>query len=197
MTRPLELIHRAGRLIRWRSSAPGQCARLMFGVQSTVARYLRLILVAVTLSGCSYFSFPTQLRGNQVTADQLKDLVPGTSTRADAMSVLGSPTAKATFDDNTWMYISELTQPRVGRIQGVKAQEVVELTFDSSGVLQSVKTLGQKDSQPVTMVARATPSPGSDATFMQQLLGNVGRFSAGPSTSLGSGSRGGGGSLGR
>ena len=184
---------------RWHGWPLGQCATPISGAHNTMARYLSLILLAVSLSGCSYFSFPPQLRGNQVTADQLKDLVPGTSTRADVMSVLGSPTAKATFDDNTWMYISEVTQPRVGRIQGVKAQEVVELSFDGSGVLQSVKTLGQKDSQPVAMIARATPSPGSDATFMQQLLGNVGRFSAGPGAGLGNrGSPGGSGaSIGR
>lgn len=190
------MIHRAGSLNRWHGCPPGQCAKLIFGVSSTVSRYLSLILLAVSLSGCSYFSFPPQLRGNRVTADQLKDLVPGTSTRADAVSVLGSPTAKGTFDDNIWMYISEVTQPRVGRIQGVKGQDVVELTFDGAGVLQSVKTLGQKDSQPVTMVARATPSPGSEATFMQQLLGNVGRFSAGPTAALGGGGSGGGSSSG-
>ncbi len=156
-----------------------------------VRRQLCLLLLAGLLGGCSYFSFPPQLRGNRVTADQMKDLVPGTSTRADVTSVLGSPTAKATFDDNTWIYISELTQPRVGRVQGVNAQTVVELSFDDRGVLQSVKRLGQKDSQPVTMIARATPSPGSDATFMQQLLGNVGKFAAGPA---GGGLGGGGGS---
>ena len=155
-------------------------------------RQLCLLLAALLLSGCSYFSFPPQLRGNRVTADQLKDLVPGTSTRADVTSVLGSPTAKAAFDDNTWMYISEMTQPRVGRVQGVNAQKVVELSFDDRGVLQSVKTLGQKDSQRVAIVDRATPSPGSEATFMQQLLGNVGKFNAGPNPS----SLGGGGSSG-
>ena len=169
----------------------------MLGGYVAVSRYLSLILLPVLLSGCSYFSFPPQLRGNRVATDQLKDLVPGTSTRADVISVLGSPTAKATFDDNTWMYISEVTQPRVGRVQGVKAQDVVELSFDGNGVLQAVKTLAQKDGQPVTMVARATPSPGSDATFMQQLLGNVGRFSAGPNTALGGGGSGSGSSFGR
>ena len=145
---------------------------------SAVRRQVVLVLVAVMLSGCSYFSFPPQLRGNRVTSEQLQDIVPGTSTRADVMSALGSPTAKASFDDNTWIYISEVTQPRVGRVQGVTAQNVVELSFDDQGVLQTVKKLGQKDSQPVAMVARATPSPGSEATFMQQLLGNVGRFNA-------------------
>ena len=126
------------------------------------------------------------MRGNKVTAEQLKDIVPGTSTRADVTSALGSPTARAAFDDNTWIYISEVTQPRVGRVQGVNSQNVVALTFDDRGVVQSVKQMNQKDAKPVDVVARATPSPGSEATFLQQLLGNVGRFSAGPAGGLGS-----------
>ncbi len=162
--------------------------------RSAVRRQLSVLLLAGLLGGCSYFSFPPQLRGNRVTSDQLKDLVSGTSTRADVTSALGSPTAKASFDDNTWIYISEVTQPRVGRVQGVNDQDVVELTFDGEGVLQTVKKLGPKDSQPVTMVARATPSPGSDATFMQQLLGNVGRFNAGPGVPGGGGGGSSGGS---
>jgi outer membrane protein assembly factor BamE (lipoprotein component of BamABCDE complex) len=136
------------------------------------------------LSGCSFFDFPPQLRGNKVDAEQLKELVPGTSTRADVTSLLGSPTAKASFDDNTWIYISEVTQPRVGRVQGVNSQEVVAVVFDDRGVLQKIDDLSKKDSKPVDVVARTTPSPGSDATFMQQLLGNVGRFSAGPAGGL-------------
>ncbi len=151
-----------------------------------------LLLLASLTGGCSFLEFPPQLRGNRVTDDQLKDLVPGTSTRADVTSALGSPTARAAFDDNTWMYISEVTQPRVGRVQGVNSQNVVAVTFDDRGVLQSVKQMSQKDAKPVDVVSRATPSPGSEATFMQQLLGNVGRFTAGPNA--GGGQSGGSGS---
>ncbi len=134
-------------------------------------------LVAVALlAGCSFFTAPAQVRGNKVEAMQLKELVPGTSTRADVTSLLGSPTAKASFDDNVWLYISEVTQPRIGRIQGVNSQQVVQLTFDGNGTLQTVKQLNQKDSKDVSVVARATPSPGSEASFMQQLLGNIGRY---------------------
>ncbi len=147
---------------------------------------LILPLLAGLTSGCSVVEVPPQIRGNKVTAEQLKDLVPGTSTRADATSVLGSPTAKGTFDDNTWIYISEVTQPRVGRVQGINSQNVVQLTFDDRGILRAVKHLDQKDAQSVDVVSRATPSPGSEATFMQQLLGNVGRFTAGPNATSGS-----------
>ena len=139
-----------------------------------------LLLLTSLTGGCSVMEYPPQVRGNRVTADQLKELVPGTSTRADVTSILGSPTAHASFDDNTWIYISEVTQPRVGRVQGVNSQDVVQLTFDDRGVLRDEKQLAKKDAKSVDVVARATPSPGSEASFLQQLLGNVGRFSAGP-----------------
>ena len=56
------------------------------------------------------------------------------------------------------------------------------LTFDAGGVLRGVKRLNQEDGREVSVVSRATPSPGSEASFMQQLLGNVGKFNAGGPT---------------
>lgn len=140
---------------------------------------LLLMLATAAVTGCSVMEAPKQLRGNRVDLDQLKELVPGTSTRADATSLLGSPTARATFDDNTWIYVSETTQTRVGRTPGILAQDVTVLTFDQGGVLRDVKRLSQEDSREVSIVSRATPSPGSEASFMQQLLGNVGKFNTG------------------
>ncbi len=139
------------------------------------------VFLLLAVSACSAIDAPKQLRGNHVDADQLKELVPGTSTRTDVTSLLGSPSARATFDDNTWFYISETTRTRVGRTPGVMAQDVTVLKFDQAGVLLDVKHLNQDDSRDVSVVSRVTPSPGSDASFMQQLLGNVGKFNTGGS----------------
>jgi outer membrane protein assembly factor BamE (lipoprotein component of BamABCDE complex) len=149
------------------------------------------------LSGCSFFEATPQVRGNRVDADLLKELTPGTSTRADATALLGSPTAKATFDDNQWIYIGSMTRPVIGQTQKVLSQDVVLLTFNEQGVLRDVKQLNKGDALPVTMVARATPSPGSEASILQQLLGNVGRFSPGGlgGATLGSGSNSNSGSV--
>ena len=161
------------------------------------ALLLVLCLSALSLvGGCAWLQSAPQTRGNHVDADQLKELVPGVSSRADVTSLLGSPTAHASFDDNTWIYISEVTQPRVGRIQGVNSQDVVALTFNDQGTLQDLRHLGKDDSQPVSVVSRATPSPGSESSFLQQLLGNVGKFTAGPSATGGSTSGGSGASFG-
>ena len=140
---------------------------------------LPLLLVGcLLLGGCSFFEAQSQIRGNKVDADQLKELVPGTSTRADVTALIGSPTARATFDDNTWLYVSEVTRPRVGRTLGVLSQTVLVLNFNEQGVLQTVKEVGEDDSVPVSVVARTTPSPGTEASFLQQLFGNIGRFNA-------------------
>ena len=104
--------------------------------------------------------------------------------------MIGSPTAKDTFDDNTWLYISELTQQRIGRTPGELEQNVVVVSFNDKGVLKSIEKRDKDDALPVTVVARTTPSPGTEASFVQQLLGNIGRFNP---TGAGSTQGGGGG----
>ena len=162
--------------------------------------YLRLLWAAplcLLLAGCGLPDFmrqPPQSRGNRVDADALAQLVPGTSTRADAMALFGTPSAKAAFDDNTWIYISGTTKPVIAATNEVTDQRVVVLRFDERGTLRGVESRGDADVVPVTMVARATPSPGTEASFLQQLLGNIGRFSptssphaTGPSSGTGAG----------
>jgi outer membrane protein assembly factor BamE (lipoprotein component of BamABCDE complex) len=153
----------------------------------------RLLLVScLLLSSCAWLMPPPQVRGNKVDPESMKELTPGTSTKADVSAIIGSPTARDTFDDNTWLYISELTQQRIGRTLGELQQHVTVLTFDDSGVLKTVRTLNQEDSLPVTVIARTTASPGTEASFMQQLLGNIGRFNPAGASSLPGGASSGG-----
>jgi outer membrane protein assembly factor BamE (lipoprotein component of BamABCDE complex) len=156
--------------------------------QSTTVLPSIILVACLVLGGCSFFEAKPQLRGNHVDADQLKELVPGTTTRADVTALIGSPTARATFDDNTWLYVSEVTRRRIARTDGVLSQKVVVLSFNDQGVLQDVKQVNQDEAVPVSIVARSTPSPGTEASFLQQLFGNIGRFNAiGPNPTAPSG----------
>ena len=133
--------------------------------------------LALSLSACSFFQANTTVRGNPVDADSLKQLIPGTSTTADATALLGSPTAHETFNENSWVYISQITRPRVGRLPGVVTQHVVVLAFDPNGTLTTVRSYDKADARSVSMAPGSTPSPGSSASILQQLFGNIGRFS--------------------
>ena len=150
---------------------------------TSYARIARQMLVALgiltLLGGCSAFGIfraPETLHGNRVDDYRLAELVPGTSTQADVTALIGSPTAKASFDSNTWLYVSEVTHTRIAQTPGVINQAVVALSFDNGGVLRGIRKLDTADSVPTTIVARATPAPGTSASFLQQLFGNVGRF---------------------
>jgi len=151
-----------------------------------------ILAACLMLTSCGWLMPPPQVRGNKVDADQLKELVPGTSTRADATALIGSPTAHATFDDNTWLYVSEVTQPRIAATQAVLNQDVIVLKFDDQGVLRDIHNVPKADAEPFRMVARTTPSPGTEASFLQQLFGNIGRFNpTGTATSNPGGTAGG------
>jgi outer membrane protein assembly factor BamE (lipoprotein component of BamABCDE complex) len=150
------------------------------------------LLLCLSVMACSIILPAPQTRGNRVEQEQLKELVPGTSSKADVTALIGSPTQKAMFDENTWLYITEVTRPRIGQTLGVLDQRVVVVTFDDRGILTDTKIVTKDDAVPVSVESRTTPSPGTEASFMQQLLGNIGKFNA-VGTTAGSSTTAGGG----
>lgn len=153
------------------------------------------LLLALALGGCSsmpdFLSFPPQVRGNRIDDSTLAQLVPGTSTRTDVQALLGSPTTRAAFDDNTWIYVSEVTRPQIGGTNWVLDQGALAVKFDNSGVLRSIERKTDDDAGSVAVASGATPSPGSDTSFWSLLLGNVGKFNPmGASGLTGAGSSG-------
>lgn len=148
------------------------------------------LVMGLPLAGCSFFQAQSTTRGDPIDSDALKQLTPGTTTTADATALLGSPTTHETFNDNAWVYISQITRPRVGRLPGVLEQRVVVLNFDQSGVLRKVNVYDKGDAKNVPMAPGTTPTPGTNVSILQQLFGNIGRFNGGGST--GGGDTGGG-----
>ena len=66
-----------------------------------------------------------------------------------------------------WAY----TKPRI------TDQKVMQVTFNDSGRIEGIKNYDLKDAQDIQMVARITPTSGKELTILEQVLGNVGRFS--------------------
>ncbi len=159
--------------------------------------FLRLIrrttaplLLITALSGCAVFAAQPHYRGNAVSQNNLKQLVPHVATEADARALLGSPTLRETFNDHDWLYVSQITKRRIGRTQGVLHQHVVSLRFNDQGVLQSIQQYNRKASVKVAMASGATKAPGGSASFFQELVGGVGSYNplgAGAGNSLGGG----------
>jgi outer membrane protein assembly factor BamE (lipoprotein component of BamABCDE complex) len=151
-----------------------------------------LLAAALALAGCSsvpglsLFESPAQMRGHAVDAEDLRQITPGVSSRADVQALLGSPSATGTFDADNWYYISSVTRQRPGRQLAVEDQRVVVVSFDARGTVRGVREVGPEEGQAVAVVGRTTPAPGNERTFLQQLFGNLGRLAPGaPGASAG------------
>jgi outer membrane protein assembly factor BamE (lipoprotein component of BamABCDE complex) len=138
-----------------------------------------LLLAGTMLAGCEAVRTPRDVRGNVVTPELLAEIVPGVQTRSDVASLLGSPNVPAAFDDITWYYVGGKTRQRIGQMQALDDQQVIAVRFNTDGTVASVERLTLADATKVEPVARITPTPGTETTLMQQLFGNVGRFTPG------------------
>ncbi|MDF7674975.1 outer membrane protein assembly factor BamE [Acetobacteraceae bacterium ESL0709] len=139
-------------------------------------RSVLLLASLLVAGGCSVVSPPKIPRGSLVEEYEYKKLVPGTSTRDDVLNLIGSPTARGTFNDDSWYYIT-LTKNLVPLDFPVtRKQEVLVLNFTQGGVLKDMHVLHKKDGIQVSMANGATPTPGTDISIIQELLGNVGKY---------------------
>jgi outer membrane protein assembly factor BamE (lipoprotein component of BamABCDE complex) len=137
-----------------------------------------LALGAAGFGGCA---ISVDQRGKLPDPDRITEVQPGKTTKDQVVKILGSPSSSSTFDDNTWYYISRKTKQVAFFQPTVLDQQVFIVDFDDKGV---VKDLGHKtlaDGASITPAPGATPAPGRELSFMEQLLGNVGRFSGGDS----------------
>jgi len=148
-----------------------------------------VLLALLSLPACSLFERPRIPRGNAVDAEQLAQIRPGVQTRQDVQALLGSPTARGTFDEDNWYYISAQTRIQPGRFLQVQDQRVVAIAFNPEGVVSNIREIDQAEGRPVQMVARQTPVPGTERSLLQALFGNLGRAQL---PSGGGGSGGGG-----
>ncbi len=133
-----------------------------------------LALAALLIGGCT----PTvDLRGNLPEPDQMAQIKEGVSTRDDVQALLGTPSATSTFGDESWQYISSRTETVAFFAPEEKDRKVVRITFDRNGVVKKVSQLGLQDAKDIDQVSRETPTAGKELSILEQLLGNVGRFS--------------------
>jgi outer membrane protein assembly factor BamE (lipoprotein component of BamABCDE complex) len=119
----------------------------------------------------------TETRGYVPDDVLLGELRPGVHDRNSVASLLGSPSSVGTFDSATWYYITRRTEQLAFFAEEVVDQQVVAVDFDDKGVLTGVRRFTLEDANQIQLVERTTPSRGKELTVLQQIFGNIGRFS--------------------
>jgi len=137
---------------------------------------LGALALPLAVAGCDT---TVDQRGFAPTPGSLEKLEIGTQSREDVVRLIGSPSAVATFNPNVWYYISQKQEYYAFFKPAMLDQNVIQLSFNESGRLTTMKKYDLADAKDIDMVSRITPTAGKEMTVLEQIMGNVGRF-AGP-----------------
>jgi len=134
---------------------------------------ITLTLALAGLTGCVA---QVDQRGNLPDPDRMAQIQAGKTTRDQVTKILGTPSSTGVFDDSSWYYISRKTSQIAFLDPKVLDQQVYVINFDGRGVVRSVDHKNLQDGRDIEPAPGATPAPGRELTFLEQVLGNVGRF---------------------
>lgn len=143
---------------------------------STAQPFGRILLAGLLASGLVACAPQVDTRGNLPDPETVLEVQPGVHDRDQVATILGSPSTVATFEDDTWYYISRRTEKIAFFEPEVVDQQVLVVKFGQDGLVADMAVYGMEDGQVIEPVERTTPTSGREMTILQQLFGNIGRF---------------------
>lgn len=138
-------------------------------------KLLLSITLGLWLASCSPI---VDTRGHNSVAADFKQIVVKQSRDEDVLALLGSPTTRSNFGEETWYYITQKKETEGMFATQVTEQQVVAITFDRDRQVSAVTEYAKEEGKPVALVDKTTPTEGQKTTFIEQMLGNFGRFNA-------------------
>jgi outer membrane protein assembly factor BamE (lipoprotein component of BamABCDE complex) len=139
-------------------------------------RPYRFLLAATLVTVAAACTPIVEVRGNLPPPEQLAQVKIGSSTREDVQALLGTPSNITPFGEETWHYISAITEREAFFEPVMKERKVITVVFDRAGTVRAIDNRGLEDGKDVVPAGRETPTAGKEMTILQQLMGNVGRF---------------------
>ncbi len=137
--------------------------------------YGRIILMVVVM-GMAACEPVVDQRGHVEDGSLTEKIFVGSTTKDEVKRDFGSPSSMSSFGDETWYYIRTRKESKAFFKPEIIEQKVTQVTFDDAGTVAEVKEYALKDSKPITTVAQTTPTEGHSLGFLEQLIGNLGRF---------------------
>ncbi len=134
---------------------------------------LGLAIIVAALGGCVN---TIDTRGYLADEEVIGDLIPGVDNRDSVLAALGSASITGTFDINTWYYFSRTTSTVAFLRPKIRQQSILKITFNNDGNVDEIHSYTLADAREVNLVSRETPTRGRELGLLEQLFGNIGRF---------------------
>jgi outer membrane protein assembly factor BamE (lipoprotein component of BamABCDE complex) len=94
----------------------------------------------------------------------------GTDTKTTVQERLGYASTTATFNNDSWYYISATEKQVAFFNPTVLKRQVLAVYFDKQNKVTGVRHYGLRDGHLIAFETRTTPARGRETTFLQELL---------------------------
>lgn len=142
------------------------------------ANFVRLALVAVVAAALAACSPIYRNHGYAPTDAELEEIAVGVDTRETVAEVVGSPQASGVVNDDAWYYVASEWKTVGARAPEIIDRQVVAISFDAGGRVSNIERFGLEDGRVIALNRRVTDDNIKGISFIRQLLGNIGNFSA-------------------
>ncbi|VDC31566.1 SmpA / OmlA family protein [Pseudogemmobacter humi] len=110
---------------------------------------------------------------------ELAQIQVGSDTRESVAEKIGRPSAQGLLNDVGWFYVQSRFEHFGPREPVEVSRQVVAINFTESGTVSNIGRYGLEDGRVIEISRRVTETNIKGVSFIGQLLGNVGRISAG------------------
>jgi len=151
----------------------------MFATPKTVKSVLRTALLVGSVVVVTACTAQYRKHGWVPGPELLNEVVVGVDTRDSAAETVGEPTIDSLVDDSGYYYVTSRMKFYGAKAPQVVSRDLVAITFDGRGVVDSVQRYTLEDGRAIPLERRVTDSSLQDKTFLRQLIGNLGNFNPG------------------
>jgi outer membrane protein assembly factor BamE (lipoprotein component of BamABCDE complex) len=138
-----------------------------------IYKSIALLLMASCLSACLK---STSWHGYNFDEQKIALLKENSTTQKEVIDILGSPSLSATYGEPVYFYISSELQRVAFLDPKVSKYKVMQIAFHN-GKVSKISHFQGTDLRKLKIIAERTRIKGNEVNALEQLIGNIGRFS--------------------
>lgn len=141
----------------------------------TAQRVGVVVAIALFLASCSNIE---RKHGYVPPQEDLEQIVVGVDTKDTVADVVGRPSASGVLAEGGWYYVASKFRAYGMRERREIDREVVAVSFAGDGTVSNIERFGLEDGRVVAISRRVTDSNIQGVSFLRQLFGSFGNFTA-------------------
>lgn len=141
--------------------------------RKVIGKAIYTLLTVVILEGCTA---GVDQRGQIFDNEDMETLRIGVTSKTEVFNQLGSPTILPIAGGDSWYYVNANIERFAFYKSAITQRQIIALHFDEDMTISRMEVYSLADGRKITFIEEATPSRGRDLGIIEEIFGNIGRF---------------------